>query len=143
MLRPPLISTRTDTLFPYTKLCRSELLCADLIVDLVAEGIDLAIRLGNLKDSTHRAVTVGHYTKWLVASPDFLTLHNVAPKTLDDLESLPFVAMSELARPAFFDFSGPKGRKKSMRFTESFSVTTAPACRRSEKRRERKKLVRT
>lgn len=110
-------------------LLRVELMCADRVVDLVSEGIDLAIRLGGLKDSTHRAVTFWNYTKWLVASPDFLARHGVAPKKLADLESVPFVAMSELARPAFFDFSGPKGQKQSIRFNESFSVNTAPACR--------------
>ena len=41
-------------------------------VDLIAEGIDVAIRLGRLADSNYRAVKIGGFVKWIVASPAFV-----------------------------------------------------------------------
>src|SRR5688500_2956008 len=75
-----------------------ELLCADRRFDLIEEGIDVAIRLGRLADSTHRAVRVGGYTKWLVAAPQCLKRHGVS-ETLADLGAFPFISLSVLAQP--------------------------------------------
>ncbi|TAM07919.1 MAG: LysR family transcriptional regulator, partial [Pusillimonas sp.] len=54
---------------------RVDLILDDTRFDLIAEGIDVAIRLGRLPDSSHQAVVVGRYVKWLVASPLFLQHH--------------------------------------------------------------------
>lgn len=107
---------------------RIELLCADRRVDLIAEGIDVAVRLGRMDDSTHRAVRLGGYTKWLVASPRFLERHGV-PQTLADLGAFSFISLSVLAQPLLFHFEGPKKQKQSVRFNEAFSTNTAHACR--------------
>ncbi len=107
---------------------RIELLCADRRFDLVAEGIDVAIRLGRLSDSTHHAVRLGGYTKWLVASPQFLERHGT-PRTLGELGRFPFIAVSVLAQPLLFHFEGPKKRKQQVRFNETFSTNTGHACR--------------
>lgn len=40
--------------------------------DLIEEGIDIAFRLGELKDSSYRARLVGHYALCCVASPAYL-----------------------------------------------------------------------
>jgi DNA-binding transcriptional LysR family regulator len=105
-----------------------ELLCADRRFDLIEEGIDVAIRLGRLADSTHRAVRVGGYTKWLVAAPQCLKRHGV-PETPADLGAFPFISLSVLAQPLLFNFEGPKKQKRSVRFKEAFSTNTAPACK--------------
>ena len=49
-----------------------ELLTGDRLFDLVAEGIDVAIRVGNLSDSRLRAVQVDSFVHWLVATPAWL-----------------------------------------------------------------------
>ena len=102
VITPLLISLRQR--YPGLKV---ELLCADSRFDLIAEGIDVAIRLGRLTDSTYRAVRVGAYTNWLVASPEFLKRHGV-PRTPADLGDFPFISLSVLAQPLRFDFEGPK-----------------------------------
>jgi DNA-binding transcriptional LysR family regulator len=107
---------------------RIELQCVDRRVDLIAEGLDVAIRLGGLADSTHRATRVGGYTKWLVASPQCLERHGT-PRTLAGLDAFPFISLSVLAQPLLFHFEGPGQQKQSVRFNETFSANTANACR--------------
>lgn len=123
VITPLLVSLRGR--YPSLKI---ELLCADRRFDLIEEGIDVAIRLGRLTDSTHRAVKVGGYTKWLVAAPSFLKHHGV-PQTLADIVALPFISLSVLAQPLLFNFEGLKKQKRSVRFKEAFSTNTAYACK--------------
>lgn len=51
---------------------RIELLMADRRVDLLDEGVDLAIRLGPLPDSSFVSRRIGSAPRFLVASPDYL-----------------------------------------------------------------------
>jgi DNA-binding transcriptional LysR family regulator len=54
-----------------------ELLLSDGYVDLAGQGIDLAVRLGHLKDSSHNAVRLGSNRRVVCASPDYLKLKGV------------------------------------------------------------------
>lgn len=54
-------------------------------VDLVAEGYDLAIRLGQLEDSSLMARRLGSRTLYVCASPDYLSAHGT-PHSLSELE---------------------------------------------------------
>lgn len=51
---------------------RVQILVTDRIVDLIAEGIDIAFRLGTLKDSSLVARKILTYRRQLVASPAYL-----------------------------------------------------------------------
>jgi DNA-binding transcriptional LysR family regulator len=75
---------------------RVELNITNRNVDLVAEGFDLAIRLGHLPDSGLVARRLEDASLCLVASPDYLRRAGT-PETLDDLQHhacLPFVMPS-------------------------------------------------
>ncbi|CAN4279128.1 LysR family transcriptional regulator [Pseudoxanthomonas sp. LjRoot125] len=75
---------------------RVEVNIANRNVDLVAEGFDLAIRLGALPDSGWVGRTLEDATLSVVASPAYLAAHGT-PQTLDDLAAhtcLPFVLPS-------------------------------------------------
>ncbi|NOD85570.1 MULTISPECIES: LysR family transcriptional regulator [unclassified Ruegeria] len=64
--------------------------------DLVAEGIDLALRMGELPDSALRSRRLGSFGRKLVCAPSYLnTLPPVV--TPDDLKNADFVAMEGLA----------------------------------------------
>ena len=89
-----------------------ELVSADRMVDLVAEGVDVAIRLGRLADSSHRAVKIGGFVKWLVASPAFVAAWG-KPTTLEALAKLPFVGMSALAKPLVVSLESTRGAKRT------------------------------
>ncbi len=54
-------------------------------LDLVSESYDLAIRLGELEDSTMMAKRLASRTHFVCASPDYLAVHGV-PHTLSELE---------------------------------------------------------
>ena len=61
-----------------------DLVLSDGYSDLVAQGFDLALRYGNLADSTLRSKTLGRNQRIVCASPDYLETNGV-PKHPDDL----------------------------------------------------------
>ena len=63
---------------------RVQVLVTDRHVDHIAEGVDLALRLGALKDSSLIAQTILTYRHQLVASPDYLARRK-PPQTPQDL----------------------------------------------------------
>jgi|SRR5471032_367636 len=56
----------------------------DHAVDLIAEGIDCAVRIGKLHDSSLVAKQIGMLKMLTCASPEYLALHGT-PRDLDDL----------------------------------------------------------
>ena len=63
-----------------------ELLLGDRNIDLIDEGIDVALRIGPLADSTLSARPVGHVRRLWVASPAYLKRRGT-PRTPSDLAS--------------------------------------------------------
>lgn len=57
----------------------------DRVVDLVAEGIEVAIRLGDLSSSSLVARRIGSYSQYTLATPEYLRKHGY-PNTPADLE---------------------------------------------------------
>lgn len=62
---------------------RLELLCTDRRVDLVAEGFDVAVRAGNLSDSTMMARRLGVLERVVVASPAYVKARGLPRKPAD------------------------------------------------------------
>jgi len=67
-------------------LLRMELRLSDLYQDLVAEGVDVAIRLGKLADSTFGARRLATLPRYLVAAPAYLKARGT-PRTPADLSN--------------------------------------------------------
>lgn len=61
-----------------------EHIVTDRKIDLVENNIDLALRMGDLKDSSYKARRIGLTRRVTVASPNYLNTHGT-PKTPDDL----------------------------------------------------------
>lgn len=59
-------------------------LFVDRVVNMLEEGVDVAIRIAELPDSSYRALRVGSVRRVLCASPDYLATHGI-PQTPDDL----------------------------------------------------------
>ncbi|RDU98246.1 LysR family transcriptional regulator [Trinickia dinghuensis] len=104
-----------------------ELVCSDGYVDLVAERIDVAVRLGNLKDSSYRSAPLGQYLRWLVASPAFLAGRQ-RPVLPSELAELPFVALSTLTHPYTLSLRATSGERERVRCKRAFLANTASAC---------------
>ncbi|RQT86362.1 LysR family transcriptional regulator [Burkholderia cepacia] len=105
-----------------------ELVANDRVVDLVADNLDVAIRIGRLADSNYRAVQLGTYEKWLVASPAFVARHG-RPQDTDALAALPFVMLSTLPRPQTLELEDANGGTASVRCAAHVVSNTATACR--------------
>lgn len=61
------------------------LMLSDAFIDLVAGGYDLAIRIGELTDSTLVARRLAPVRRLLCASPDYVAAHGM-PERIEDLE---------------------------------------------------------
>ena len=81
-----------------------DLRTGDRVVDLIEEGIDLAIRLGWLRDSSLRAVKLGEFEQYPVASPAYLKRAG-KPKRPEDLAGHDWVALVLLPTPFTWRFS--------------------------------------
>lgn len=99
----------------------------DRRVDLVAEGFDLALRMGGMPDSSLRAAPLGEFDSWLVASPSYLAAHG-EPSQPSDLAHHEWIALSVIASPWVRQFEGPDGDRQTIRMRGSVSVSTAAAC---------------
>ncbi|WP_072793027.1 LysR family transcriptional regulator [Cognatishimia maritima] len=73
----------------------AELLTVDRVVNLVEEGIDVGLRIGELPPSGLMAVRVGHVRRVVCASPGYLKAHGV-PKTPQDLTQHKIVSISSV-----------------------------------------------
>ena len=105
----------------------------DRLVDLVREGIDCAIRVGEPRDSGLIMRRLGVLHEVTVASPDYLAAHGT-PRTIDDLDGHRMVGfLSSLTgevMPLEFLVDGvPREVRLPMRVSANHSDTTADLAR--------------
>jgi DNA-binding transcriptional LysR family regulator len=101
------------------------LLLLDRPVKLIDEGMDIALRIGNLADSTLVAIRLGEVRRVVVASPRYLTAH---PKIdeVADLARHKIIAMSHFGIDSW-TFPPAKGSSipRSVHFTPRLVVNSA------------------
>lgn len=84
---------------------------SDRRIDLIDEGIDVGIRIGQLEDSSLQARKLSCSRHVVCASPDFLKRHG-SPEHPADLATLPALCYSNAPRPnqwRYFDTNGEPG----------------------------------
>jgi DNA-binding transcriptional LysR family regulator len=102
-----------------------QLLLVDRVVDLIDEHIDLALRIGDLPESSMIAVRVGSIGRVVCASPEYLATHGV-PAHPSDLAAHEAITFSDLASTKEWPFR--IGTATEMFEVRSrFTVTTAEA----------------
>lgn len=79
--------------------------CSDHHNDIIGEGIDLAIRLGNMPNSGLKARKIFDLDRMLVCASDFVHLHG-SPKHPYDLQELPWIGLT--MRPSSRTFFHPQ-----------------------------------
>ncbi len=109
-------------------LLQLELRSSDRVSDLVREGIDVAIRMGWLRDSTLRATRIGSFGQVVVASPAYLRKAGL-PRRPEELAQLEWVALSLLPTPLTWRFSGPKDVQRTVRMTGRLRCDSAATLR--------------
>jgi DNA-binding transcriptional LysR family regulator len=75
---------------------RADLLLVDRVMDLLEEGLDLAVRIGALPDSSLVAKPVGSCRRVLCASPDFVAAHREQLRQPDGTQPLKAVHFAGL-----------------------------------------------
>ena len=83
---------------------------SDRTVDLVQDGFDLAIRIGDLPDSSLVARKITTVRHCVVASPAFWSMHGT-PDAPEDLQHLPFLRYENLQNRKTLAFQRPNGTK--------------------------------
>jgi DNA-binding transcriptional LysR family regulator len=69
----------------------------DRVVSMVEEGIDVAVRIGELPDSNQHAIRVGEVRRVICGSPAFLTAQG-RPRHPQDLAQAPVIATSAIGQ---------------------------------------------
>jgi DNA-binding transcriptional LysR family regulator len=100
----PLLPELLDT-FPELSI---EMSLTNRFVDLIEEGLDLAIRIGSLADSRLVARRLCTNRRVLVAAPGYLK-RNGKPKAIEELERHQCVRFTGFARPSEWKLIGPDG----------------------------------
>lgn len=90
-----------------------ELCSSDRISHMLEEGIHLSIRMGWLKDSSQRAVRLGSFEQYVVASPAYLA-HAGMPQTPEDLEQHRWLQFTLLPGSLTWLFQHADGREVRM-----------------------------
>ena len=81
----------------------------DRVVNLIEEGMDVGVRIGELPDSTMRAIGVGHVRRVVCASPEYLKRSGI-PQVPRDIVSHTVIASSAVTPIAEWKFIS--GKKK-------------------------------
>jgi DNA-binding transcriptional LysR family regulator len=104
---------------------RIELVLGERNLDLIDEGLDLAIRIGQLADSRLVVRRVGEIRRVLVASPTYLR-NRAEIRSPRDLTKHDIVFYSGFASPVEWRFQG-RGRKQAVRLMPRLMVTDVEA----------------
>lgn len=98
-----------------------DLRASDKVSDLVAEGIDLAIRFGWLRDSSLRAVQLGQFEQYALASPAYLERHGPV-RAPEDLARLDWLTLTLLPTPLTWTFTSKTGKTATVQMSSRMKV---------------------
>ncbi|MEK9924129.1 MAG: LysR family transcriptional regulator [Alphaproteobacteria bacterium] len=107
---------------------RIEMDLSDKRVDLVAEGFDLAIRIGVLSDSSLIAKKITEVKKTPCAAPDFLERYPKITKP-EDLAALPALIYSNDRTPTDWSYTSPEGKSGVIRMTSRLTASNGDVLR--------------
>jgi len=105
--------------------CTVDLVLSDARADLVADHIDVSIRVGWLDDSTLQARRIGTFRQLLVASAN--QLGTIAAREPEDLAALPFIANGALREPLLWHFARGDFDRRAVRMRQALSINTTTA----------------
>ncbi|MDL2401129.1 LysR family transcriptional regulator [Rhizobium mayense] len=105
-----------------------DLSLTDERVDLVREGVDVALRLGPLTDSSMKLRALGQSRRLLVAAPEYLAARG-RPTGPQDLSGHEGIRMSNVAGSDVLSLRGPDGQHHAVPFAGRFRVDHGLAAR--------------
>jgi DNA-binding transcriptional LysR family regulator len=105
--------------------CQVDLRLSDARIDLIANQIDLSIRVGWLDDSSLQARRIGSFRQYLVAAPDVAATLRISDP--DDLSSAPFIANGALREPLVWHFTNEDFDRRTIRMRPALAIDSTPA----------------
>lgn len=90
-------------------------------VELISEGFDMAIRVGDLEDSSLRARKLTETHKRMIAAPSYFEEHG-RPEKIDDLNDHKLLHYSNQASGNVWRITAPSGEKRQVRTAGSLTV---------------------
>jgi DNA-binding transcriptional LysR family regulator len=100
----------------------------DSYVDLVREGVDVALRLGPLTDSSLKLRPLGRSRRLMAASPAYLAARG-RPSAPQDLAGHEGIRMTNIAGSETLVLEGPGGERRTVPFGGRFRVDHGLAAR--------------
>ncbi len=98
----------------------ADALFVDRVVNLIDEGLDIAVRIGDLPDSSLAATRVGAVRRMVVASPEYLE-HAGVPQIPDDLKAHRIILPTSASSAPAWEFVS-EARRSMVRLQPGFSV---------------------
>jgi DNA-binding transcriptional LysR family regulator len=105
-----------------------DLSLTDERINLVREGVDIALRLGPLTDSSMKLRALGHSRRLLVAAPDYLAARGT-PAIPQDLSGHEGIRMSNIAGSDILALQGPRGERHAVPFAGHLRIDHGLAAR--------------
>jgi DNA-binding transcriptional LysR family regulator len=102
----------------------------DRFVEIVAEGFDLAVRIGTLADSSLRARRLAESGLHLVAAPSYLERAGT-PKSLEDLAAHQLLHYSNLSTGNLWRLRGANGQERQVRAGGRLTTNNGDSLRRA------------
>lgn len=112
----PIVGAYLD-LYPKVKV---EMNLSDRFLDLAGDGIDVAVRIGKMADSSLKQRRVGEVRRVLVASPDYLSTHG-EPQEPRDLRRHDLIFFSDRAAAPEWQF-GTRRTRRAVRLSPRLIV---------------------
>jgi len=103
---------------------------SDAMVDLQKERIDVAIRMGHLRDDRLIVKKLGDMKRCLVASPEYLD-RTGRPRTPDDLRPHEFLLYPHIAEAGVIELASPSGKVARVPVAASLVINNSAALRRA------------
>ncbi len=94
----------------------------DRVVNLVDEGVDVAVRIGELPDSSMQAIRVGQVRRVICASPDYLARQGI-PTAPEDLQDHTIISASSVTPNPEWKLMD-QGQPRSIRLQARMITTT-------------------
>jgi DNA-binding transcriptional LysR family regulator len=89
--------------------------------ELISEGFDMALRIGDLEDSTLRARKLAETSKRMVGSPEYFEKYGF-PEKIDDLNDHKLLHYSNQSNGSVWRITAPSGEKRQVRTAGWLSV---------------------
>jgi DNA-binding transcriptional LysR family regulator len=102
------------------------LILLDRLVNLIDEGVDAAVRIAHMPDSSLLAVKVGEVRRVLCASPAYLARRS-RPRHPSDLAAHDCISFSQVTPTEHWAFAGGANRPRHVKVQPRLTVNTADA----------------